>query len=114
MPERRDLRFDSLDDVMHDVDQLLPGHVTVGRWSLGQICNHLATGIVLSMSGSPDPSLRPMPEAVRQRFLRREKFPEGATAPLAELLPREGLDARKEAEALRSAIDRFRRSEGPF
>src|SRR4051794_14935085 len=43
MAERRDLSFTSLEDVMAEVDRLLAGHETVGRWSLGQICNHLGT-----------------------------------------------------------------------
>jgi hypothetical protein len=114
MAERRDLSFDSLDDVMPDVETLMSGNVTVGRWSLGQICNHLSTGLVLPMSGRPDPSLQPVPDAFRRRMLRRERFPDGMQAPLAVLLPGEGLDVRKEADTLRSAIKGFSRSEGPF
>ena len=38
---RRPLVFVRLDEVMPDVERLLAGHVTVGRWTLGQICNHL-------------------------------------------------------------------------
>jgi hypothetical protein len=48
MAERRELTFASLDDVMPDVERLLAGHVTVGRWTLGQILNHLATATHLS------------------------------------------------------------------
>ena len=32
---RRVLKFDSLDQVMADVDQLMTGHTTVGKWTLG-------------------------------------------------------------------------------
>ena len=40
---RRTLQFDTLDQVMPDVERLLEGHSTVGTWSLAQICRHLAT-----------------------------------------------------------------------
>jgi len=42
-PGRRTLRYESLDEVMPDVERLLEGHTTVGTWSLAQICRHLAT-----------------------------------------------------------------------
>ena len=40
---RRTLRFNSLDEVMPEVERLLKGHSTVGTWSLAQICRHLST-----------------------------------------------------------------------
>jgi hypothetical protein len=49
--KRRQLAFASLDEVMPDVERLLTGHVTVGRWSLGQICNHLAAALRLTLRG---------------------------------------------------------------
>ena len=52
MPERRTLDFARLDDVMPEVDRLLAGHATVGNWSLGQICNHLARVFRMSVEGS--------------------------------------------------------------
>ena len=42
-PERRMLRFSSLDEVMPEVERLRNGHTTVGNWTLAQICRHLAT-----------------------------------------------------------------------
>jgi hypothetical protein len=47
---------------MPDVQRLLAGHRTVGRWSLAQICNHLAASITWSVEGFPD---RPAPWLVR-------------------------------------------------
>lgn len=49
-PARRTLNFTSLDQVLPDVE----GHTTVGQWSLGQVCNHLALTGRLSMDGFPD------------------------------------------------------------
>ena len=42
-PGRRAIQFESLDEIMPEVDRLLEGHTTVGNWSLAQICRHLAT-----------------------------------------------------------------------
>ncbi|MFI5459648.1 MAG: DUF1569 domain-containing protein [Isosphaerales bacterium] len=53
MAGRRELSFASLDEVMPDVERLLAGHATVGQWSLGQICNHLATGFNLIQRVGP-------------------------------------------------------------
>ena len=50
---RRSLTFASLDEVMPDVDRLLRGHTTVGNWSLGQICGHLAQGVDRTIGGFP-------------------------------------------------------------
>jgi hypothetical protein len=54
-PGRRRLSFRRLDEVMPDVDRLLIGHRAVGRWTLGQICNHLAASFRHSVAGFPDP-----------------------------------------------------------
>lgn len=109
MAERRALRFERLDQVMPEVDRLLDGHVTVGNWSLGQICNHLASTIQVAL----DPPRR-MPWIVRRligplvvrHFLRKGSMPTGFKSP-ANLIPRPGLDARAEAEALRATLSLF-------
>lgn len=115
-PVRRRLTFDRLDQVMPEVDRLLEGHVTVGQWSLGQICNHLATTLIHSIDGFP----RRLPWVVRRvvgprifaRLDRTGRMPDGIPRPAAEL-PKVGLDARAEAEALRSAIAFFVAHQGP-
>jgi hypothetical protein len=108
MAERRDLSFVSLDEVMPDVDRLLAGHVVDGRWSLAQICNHLATAIRLTLAAPPRP-FEPTPETdvARRRFFQQGKFPEGMEVPIPALIPQPDLDARTEADALRKVIARF-------
>jgi hypothetical protein len=103
---RRQLSFARLDDVMPELDRLLAGHATVGNWTLGQICSHLAS--TLRVAADPP---RPMPWIVRRTagpllmryILRRGSMPAGVKAP-ADLVPKPGLDARAEAEALRATI----------
>lgn len=41
-PGRRRLAFETYDDLLAEIDRLAPAHRTLGRWSLAQICDHLA------------------------------------------------------------------------
>jgi hypothetical protein len=116
-PARRPLKFASLDEVMPDVDRLLEGHTTVGSWSLGQICAHLARAITCSVDGFPEKA----PWLVRKTvgrlalwwMLRRGQFAEGMRAPEA-YQPQPGADARAEAEGLRAALRVFASHPGPL
>ena len=108
---RRRLVFKRLDDVILDVEQLLRSHRTVGRWTLGQICNHLACSLRFSVEGFPDP---PAPWLLRSSLGRLARWsmlygkfiPEGIPAP-ARYLPAQGLDDLTEAENLRDAVAAF-------
>jgi Protein of unknown function (DUF1569) len=115
--ERRTLTFASMAEVMPEVDRLLAGHRTVGNWSLGQICNHLAATIRLSVEGFPTRAPWVLRKTIMRYFRRRVLLdgwmPEGA--PLAKRHePRPGLDARAEAEALRATIRLFAAEAGPM
>ena len=116
-PGRRTLRYDSMDDIMPDVERLLGGHATVGNWSLSQICRHLATVmrrvVDLPASTSHDPSSR-ADEATKARVFETGLLPEGIPTP-AELAPSEVLGDRPEAEGLRDAIAYYKASaSGPL
>ena len=51
---RRALTFATLDQIMPDVDRLMErGHSTVGKWTLAQICHHLAVALDGSVQGIP-------------------------------------------------------------
>lgn len=113
---RRPLHFTSLDEVMPDVERLLIGHTTVGRWSLAQICSHLAMAVNYSVDGYP--GLGPWvlrrtigPWAVRRTF-RTGRVPQGLPLP-RKYHPQPGSEARTEAEALRAALARFTAHIGP-
>jgi len=114
MSLRRELAFASLDDVMPDVDRLLLGYKTVGTWTLGQICNHLATAFNILQDGRLNVDPHPSADTFRIRFFRRDRFPEGLQAPHPALVPEPGVDDHREADDLREAIARFTRAEGPF
>jgi hypothetical protein len=113
---RRALAFASLDEVMPEVDRLLEGHTTVGNWSLGQICSHLARAITGSLEGFPiqAPWLlrKTLGPFYLRKILREGRMAEGIKLP-EEVLPKPGLDAHAEAEALRAALLRFADHTGP-
>ncbi len=114
-PGRRPLSYDSLDDVISDVERLLEGHSTVGNWSLAQICCHLATVMrrVVDMPASTphDPSLWVGEERKKQVF-DSGMLPEGIQGP-PQVMPTETLGERDEAEGLSQAIDHYKASPGP-
>jgi hypothetical protein len=113
---RRPLNFARLDEVMADVDRLLEGHETVGKWSLGQVCHHLAETIRCSVEGFPThmpwPIRRAIGPWIYRKIDRDGRMPAGIKAP-AYLQPSPGLDARDGAESLREAI-RLYQANGPI
>src|SRR4051794_7123492 len=114
-PGRRTLRYESLDEIMPDVDRLMDGHSTVGHWSLAQICRHLATvlrRVVDLPASTPHDASRWVGEGAKRQFFESGMVPEGIpTSP--SLLPADALDEREEAEGLRQAIAHYRASPGP-
>jgi hypothetical protein len=107
MPDRRTLTFARLDEVMSEVDRLLAGYTTVGNWSFGQICNHLAEAIRGSVEGYPSRApwiiRATIGRSKKAEILNSGKMTEGLQLP-DKFLPKPGLDARAEAEALRATI----------
>jgi hypothetical protein len=113
---RRPLSFDSLDKVSTDLDRLLAGNRTVGKWTFGQICNHLTKTFTGSVEGFPDKApwlirvtIAPL---VFRHILKSQQMAEGIKAP-SYLNPPSGLDDRAEAEALRAALRLFTLNSGP-
>jgi hypothetical protein len=122
--ERRQLHFNSLDDLAAEVERLAACRQlrTLGNWSAGQICEHLATVMNKSIDGFD----KKMPAVVRflarllvkQRLLSRPMKP-GFRLPgrLAEIVP-PPVETAAGLDDLRRAIRRLRteekRSPSPF
>ena len=58
VPNRRELQFKSIDDLLADVDRLIEAERVgrlkcLGNWTLGQTLGHLATWAEFSYTGIP-------------------------------------------------------------
>jgi hypothetical protein len=114
MPDPRPLSFQSLDEIMPEVDRLLAGHTTNGTWSLGQILDHLATAVRLTCLGRRETASGLRSEVYKRKFFRDGRFPTGVEAPHPSLIPAAGSDTHEQAESLRQALARFLAAPGPF
>ena len=114
MVGQRVLSFATLDEIMSDVEQLRAGHHTIGLWTLGQILYHLAMSFRLTTRGAPPSTSRPYSEALRRRFFRSARFPDGTEAPHPLLLPPADCDVDEQAKALARGIARLVSATGPF
>jgi hypothetical protein len=107
MSARRPLTFSSLDEVMPEVDRLLAGHATVGKWTLGQICNHLSLNVRSSVEGfgasAPWIIRATVGPVIKKIIFRTGQIKEGIETP-EDLVPKPDLDSRAEAETLRASI----------
>jgi Protein of unknown function (DUF1569) len=114
-PGRRNLRYNSLDEVMPDVERLIAGHATVGHWSVGQICRHLASGLRYSVD-LPAPTERDLSKFAsdeqKRAFFESGVIEEGRPMPRGIKIP-DALDDRQEADNLRDAIAYYASSPGP-
>lgn len=72
MPERRQLHFNSLDDVLTEAEGLLKcGYQHAGNWSLGTMGDHLGRALIYSCEGFPKTWPRPIQWVARRLVLRR-------------------------------------------
>jgi hypothetical protein len=114
-PGRRTLSYNSLDEVMPDVERLMERHTTVGNWTLAQICRHLATvmrRVVDLPASTPHDSSKWVGEEQKRQVLESGMLPEGLPGP-PELMPADTRSAREEADGLRQAIAHYKASTGP-
>ena len=114
--KRRDLKFQSLSEVMPDVDRLLErGYTSVGNWTLGEVCNHLALMIQGSVEGfqyrAPWPLRKFVAPFVFRSLLKNRAMPECIKVSKS-MLPKSNLDDRAEAEALRATIGYYQMQTG--
>ena len=119
MARRRPLAFDSLTDVMPEVDCLLAGYDRGGNWSLGQVCQHLTTSLRLTIEGWPVRAPWLVRRTVGPLFgkwvLSTGRMPEGMKLHRKlELTPGSELDDLAEAEALQGALRYYQGCTDPF
>jgi len=111
---RRDLNYESYEELLTDAEQLVAGPIeTVGNWSPGQVFQHLANTMTMSLDGADSPApwyIRVIAKNLfRHRFLTK-KMPAGFKLPPAaerQLLPPETTTEAGFA-AFRRAIERLK------
>ena len=112
---RQELRFNSEDDVVADVNRLRRGYVRAGAWSLPQICCHLDKSMQYRMRPGPFEPTTPEQAARRdqlQQILSTGRLPDGQTAPDTMMPPADcGEDA---IDAFLARLEQFRNFPGPI
>lgn len=116
--KRRNLQFDSFDQIHQDVERLLQGeYERAGNWDLAQICKHLALAVTGSMADLPNRGSRILQTVMgpfwRWRVFRTKKLPERIPTPKA-AVPQPGGDPVRAAKQLQRALERFEQHEGPW
>lgn len=113
-PARRTLRFESLDAILADAEQLaVQPHRVLGNWSLGQILEHLALNIDAFFSGfgfqAPWLVRWTVGPLLKRRILTRGMAP-GFRLPqrAAVLLPEPAVATDEGLRHLRSAVERLK------
>ena len=113
---RRELHYDSFDDLLNDADRLANGDVqTLGNWTLGQIFKHLAQTIDSSIDGT-DMKFPWIMKKIFGLLMNKEKMlnnpvPPGFKIPKkgeAQFSPDPSSSTEEGLAALRAAIDRCR------
>lgn len=121
---RRELHFESLGDVLRDVEALQAGGCeSLGRWDLAQTCQHLADWMQFPLDGFPrQPApIRGLLWLLRhtigsrqfQRILTTGRIPAGGPT-MPETIHASGGEDAAAVEQLRHAISRFEAHSGPL
>ncbi len=111
MPERRELHFKSLDEILDHVEAL-DGHTVraTGNWTPAQNVRHVADGILGSVDGFPVHAPADAQQRARRRkdALLEDGFPTGIelAGDLARLKPPAGVTWAAAVSHLRSAVTR--------
>lgn len=115
---RRTLRFQSLDEVITDLDAieaaLHAGTLThTGNWSPGEVCDHLRKFFQFAIDGFPSKAPAPVRWIARMMLKNRattsdDPLPAGFKLPksASELLPKPGIADLEGLQQLRTQIDR--------
>lgn len=115
--ERRELRFEYLQDAVVDAENLLEhGYCKTGNWDLTQCCHHLSITMLYPIDGFPKFSLPlrvtvttlryTIAPAMLRRVIKNEKWPDGVPTDKDSVPLGTGQDAEG-VEQLRNAVDRL-------
>ena len=112
--QRRDVHYDSYDDVLADAERLASGDIlTVGNWTLGQIFEHLAQTMNSSIDGT-DMKFPWLMKKIILLFINKEKMLNKTLSPgfkipkkgEAQFSPDPNVSTEEGLASLRAAIER--------
>ena len=120
-PSRRQLRFDTLDDVARDAENLLAkGYDKAGTWDLAQVCGHVANWMTYPVEGFPKPPAviaamlwmmkKTVGRAKFERYL-AEGMPAGKPT-MPDSVPPPGGDPAAAVARLKQAVEKFKMADG--
>ncbi|MDA8746255.1 DUF1569 domain-containing protein [Rubripirellula amarantea] len=123
--QKRPLRFESLDDIIQEANQLLhTGYVSRGNWTLGQACFHLAEWTRFPMDGFPRPPfvLRLVFSAMKglgiikrmEATLLTEGFKAGTPTAPQTVVPSNEMTDQAGVDQLTEVIHRMKHFDGPL
>lgn len=119
---RRDLRYESFDDLAADLDAIEAAHRAgtlgvTGNWTPGQIMDHLAKFATCALDGFPGRAPWPIRKLLtvmyKKKILSGDPLPPGYKIPkqAAFMRPREDITTEEGIAELRGIIDRLRAGE---
>ena len=114
-PQRRQLQFNALDEIVPDAENLLAkGYAKAGNWDLAQVCGHLAEWLRFPVEGFPKAPapIRAVFWVMRKTIGRRKlltyiterSFPAGKPTMPETVMPPGG-DPREAMEKLRKGVE---------
>lgn len=112
---RRQLNFNSEDEVIAEVDRLRRGAAQAGAWSLAQMCAHLDKSVQFRMQPGPFPPNTPEQDGRQEQFrgiMASGRLPDGISAPDTMMPPP---DCGDEAiDAFIATLTKFKSFPGPI
>jgi hypothetical protein len=121
-PQRRQLAFQNLDEVVADVENLrAKGYTKAGNWDLAQVCGHLSEWMRFPLDGFPKPGcliggmLWMMKITVgkgwKRKILRTGQMQAGKPT-MPETVPAAGGDEAAAVNRLKEIVERFKAYKG--
>lgn len=108
---RRQLRFDSFDEIRDDVNALVSGKIhTVGNWTFPQILEHLARGMDMAIDGADFKTswvIRQAGKLMKKRVVRNAMQPGFKLPKSAKSLEPDDLPLDKALQHFRAALKRL-------
>jgi hypothetical protein len=111
---RREVAYESLDDVLMDAEKLVANHQTkmLGNWTLGQMLAHLAAALHMSIDGSdhrPPWYIRLLGPFLKRMVLRKMSAGFQLPKPVADkIIPADPVAPQEGLRLLQEAVSRFR------